>query len=103
VLAIQDFPPIRTVTQHWLLSVQLTSQTGPAPLLTTQGYILERALGSLKEMSQNSKAAWTAEKTGASENAGLGAWVDGTEPLAEGGYIDWEYEPRDDIDVKFVN
>ena len=34
----------------------------------------------------------------ASENAGLGARVDGTELLVEGGYIDWD-EPRDDVVV----
>jgi hypothetical protein len=31
-----------------------------------------------------------------SENAGLGARVDGTEPLVEDEYIDWEKEPTAD-------
>ena len=35
----------------------------------------------------------------ASENAGLGAQVDGMEPLVEAEYIGWEYGPADNLDA----
>jgi len=34
-----------------------------------------------------------------SENAGLGARIDGKDPLDDGEYIGWEYRPTESVDA----